>query len=92
MTTVNVALYTQHMTACGQVRAAITAMKAIIDQADTRTNLINLNSIATNLVQEPFPINLVGRVQDLSASIQALEKTLADVEDGMRGTLLYPVQ
>lgn len=92
MTTVNVALYTQHMQMCGQVRSAITAMKAMFDQADTRTNLIALNSIAQNLVVEPYPINLVGRVETLSESIQAFEKTLADIEDGIRGTLLYPVQ
>ncbi len=92
MPTVNVSLYTQHMQACGQVRAAITAMKAMIDQADTRTNLIALNSVAQQLLIDSYPVNLVGRVEKLSESIQALEKTLADIEDGIRGTLLYPVQ
>jgi hypothetical protein len=92
MPTVSVPLYTQHMQACGQVRAAITAMKAMLDQADTRTNLITLNAVTQNLIVAPYPINLVGRVETLSESIQALEKTLADVENAIRGTLLYPVQ
>ncbi len=92
MPTVNVSLYTKHMQSCGQVRAAITAMKAMIDAADTRTNLIALNSVSQELLIDSYPVNLVGRVEKLSESIQALEKTLADIEDGIRGTLLYPVQ
>lgn len=88
----SVTLYTQHMTACGQVRSALTAMKAMFDRADTRTNLITLNSVSQNLVVTLYPTNLVGRVETLSESIQALEKTLADIEDGIRGTLLYPAQ
>lgn len=92
MPTVSVSLYTQHMTACGQVRAALTAMKAMMDQADTRTNLITLNSVFENLIVAPYPTDLIGRIEKLSESIQALEKTLADLEDGIRGTLLYPTQ
>lgn len=92
MSQVSVSLYTQHMTACGQVRGALTAMKAMFDQVDTRTNLINLNAVSQELLVTPYPMNLVGRVGTLSQSIQDLEKTLADIENAIRGTLLYPVQ
>lgn len=92
MPTVSVSLYTRHMESCGQIRAAITAMKALFDKADTRQNLIDLNAVTQNLLTAPYPTNLVGRVETLSESIQALEKSLADIEDAIRGTLLYPVQ
>jgi hypothetical protein len=92
MPAVSVPLYESHLTACGQIRSALTAMKAPIDSSDTRTNLIALNAIQQQLLELPYPTNLVGRVETLSQSIQALEKTLADIEDGIRGALLYPVQ
>ena len=92
MPTVSVPLYETHLTAAGQIRSAITAMKAPLDMAATRTNLIALNAVQQDLLELPYPTNLVGRIETLSESIQALEKTLADIEDAIRGTLLYPVQ
>ena len=91
MPTVSVSLYQSHLASCGQIRSALTAMKAPLDMAETRSNLIALNSVQIQLLTLPYPTNLVGRVATLSASIQALEKTLADIEDGIRGAILYPV-
>ena len=91
MTTVSVSLYQMHLTACGQIRSAMTAMKAPFDMADTRNNLVALNSVQQQLIPLPYPTNLVGRVDELSRAILALEKTLAEIEDSIRGSLLYPV-
>ena len=92
MPSVSVSLYQSHLEAAGQIRSALTAMKAPLDMAMTRTNLVVLNSVQKQLLELPYPTNLVGRVEQLSEAIQALEKTLADIEDGIRGSLLYPVQ
>lgn len=94
---VDVGLYTQHLNKCGQLRSVITAMKSLIDQTNTRQNLVSLHHVAMNLIPVPEgspnpPVNgLVHRIDNLSRSIQELEKTLADIEDAIRGTLLYPI-
>jgi len=88
--TASVSLYTQHMTELGQVRAIITTMKSMMDSPTFRQNLINLNSVEANLLSLPYPTDLVGRIETLSAAIQGLETTVSAVEDGVRGALLYP--
>jgi hypothetical protein len=91
MTVPSVGLYTQHITELGELRSTVTAIKALLDNPQFRQNLINLNSIEGNLTALPYPTDLLGRIKTLSESINDFESTVSKIEDGIRGSVLYPV-
>lgn len=87
----SVPLYTLHMSEAGQIRAILTTVKSMLDNPNFRQNLINLNVVQANIIELPYPMDLIGRLEKLSESIQAFETTVSTIEDGIRGSLNYPV-
>lgn len=88
----NVALYSQHISQAGYIRSIITSVKALLDDATFRQNLIYLDSVEGDLSAEPFPLELQGRTAALSAALVDFENTLSTIEGGIRGAVLYPRQ
>jgi hypothetical protein len=88
----NVSLYTLHIEKAGYIRSTITSVKALLDDPELRQSLIHLNSVEGNLSALPYPEDLTGRIESLSVAIKNLEGTLSSIENGIRGTVLYPVQ
>ena len=88
----SVPLYTQHITEAAQLRSILSALKGLIDNPTFRSNLISLNAVEANISSLPFPQDLVGRTSALSLAIQNFDTTLAAIENGIRGVVLYPTQ